>query len=143
MPERHKNIQLFLSIILISLYLPVINTINHAIINTTAVRMAVPKLDSTPTMPILASIAVRLANKADNRAYTSHVLLNEAVDCSRSTFFLYTIKYVPKAMATIPMDLGKVTGSRRIMMASIMVSTVLNLSIGVTLLTSPSCKALK
>ena len=44
------------------------NTISQAMTNTTLVRMAVPKLESIPEIPILPKIDVRLANTADKIA---------------------------------------------------------------------------
>ena len=43
-------------------------TISHAIMRTTHVRIAVARLDSTSSMPILASMEVRAANRADKIA---------------------------------------------------------------------------
>ena len=50
---------------------PLTNTITHDITSTTQVRMAVPRLDSTPSMPILPKIAVKLANTAEPSAKSS------------------------------------------------------------------------
>ena len=44
------------------------NTIIQAINSTTTVRTAVPKLDSTFSMPIFPKMAVRLANTAERKA---------------------------------------------------------------------------
>ena len=43
-------------------------------IKTTEVLMAVPKLDSTPSIPILPKIEVKLANTADKTAYMNQDL---------------------------------------------------------------------
>ena len=51
--------------------LPVTKTIIHDITSTTPVRMAVPRFDSTPEMPILPRMDVRLANTAEPAAYSS------------------------------------------------------------------------
>lgn len=48
--------------------LPVASTMIQAITSTTPVRMAVPRLDSRPEMPILPNIEVRLANAAEPMA---------------------------------------------------------------------------
>ena len=49
--------------------LPVTNTIIHDITSTTPVRMAEPRFDSTPEMPTLPRMEVRLANTAEPAAY--------------------------------------------------------------------------
>ena len=46
----------------------------HAITRTTAVRMAVARLELTPSMPIFAKIEVSAANTADSSANTNHIL---------------------------------------------------------------------
>ena len=48
--------------------LPATKTITQAISSTTAVRMAVPRLDSTPEMPILPRMEVKLAKMAEPAA---------------------------------------------------------------------------
>ena len=53
--------------------LPVTNTIIHDITSTTPVRMAVPRFDSTPEMPTLPRMEVRLANTAEPAAYKSQL----------------------------------------------------------------------
>ena len=111
----------------------------HDITSTTPVRMAVPRLDSTPLMPTLPRMAVRLANTAEPRANHSHA----ALFASPVLCFFSIIKNVPAAMSTTPMPLGRLTPSRKKIAARMMVSTVLDLSMGTTLFTSPSCSALK
>ena len=44
------------------------NTMPHDMTRTTTVRMAVARLEATPSMPILARIEVRAANTADPSA---------------------------------------------------------------------------
>ena len=44
------------------------NTIIQAIKSTTVVRIAVPRFDSTPEIPIFPKIAVKLAKKAEPQA---------------------------------------------------------------------------
>ena len=83
---------------------------------------------------------VRLANTAERKAYTSQALL---WGLPSSTSFLVIISKVPTPMPTTPSAWGMDTGSPRKIKASRMVSTVLDLSMGATLFTSPSCKALK
>ena len=51
-----------------SFCVPVANTTAQAINNTTTVRMAVAKLELTPSMPIFAKIDVNAAKNADNSA---------------------------------------------------------------------------
>ena len=48
--------------------LPVAKTISHDRRSTTAVRIMVPRLDSTPEMPILPRMEVSAANTADRTA---------------------------------------------------------------------------
>ena len=48
--------------------LPVTKTTTQAMTRTTTVRTAVPRLDSTPSMPTFPRMAVREANTADSRA---------------------------------------------------------------------------
>lgn len=47
---------------------PFAKTSSQAIIRTTLVRIAVPRFDSAPSMPIFPSIDVRLANTAERTA---------------------------------------------------------------------------
>ena len=49
-------------------WVPVRNTMPQLISSTTAVRMAVARVELTPSMPILARIEVRAANTADPSA---------------------------------------------------------------------------
>ena len=51
-----------------SVCLPFISTMHQAMISTTTVRMAVPRFDSTPEMPILARMDVSAANTAETTA---------------------------------------------------------------------------
>lgn len=53
---------------LTSFCLPFIRTINHAITNTTHVRIAVARLESTLSIPIFARIDVAAANMAESMA---------------------------------------------------------------------------
>ena len=90
-------------------------------------------------MPIFARIDVRLANTADNTAYKNQLLL---LLFPVDSFFVI-IRNVPAKMSTIARIIFLVSASCRMITARIIVSTVLDLSIGVTLFTSPSCSALK
>ena len=58
----------FFSISRTSCCFPFINTISHAITNTTVVRIAVPRFESIPEIPIFPRMAVRLAKTADSTA---------------------------------------------------------------------------
>ena len=72
--------------------------------NTTLVRMAVPKLESIPEIPILPKIDVRLANTADKIAYINQ-LLSEVLDSTSS--FLFIINIVPKPIRHTHTSLNK------------------------------------
>lgn len=52
----------------------VINTIPHDINRTTTVRIAVAKLELTPSMPIFDKTDVRAANIDDKIANTTHII---------------------------------------------------------------------
>ena len=90
-------------------------------------------------MPTLPRMAVRLANTAEPSAYHSHA----ALFVSPVLSFFSIIRNVPAAMSTTPIPFVRLTPSRRKIAASRIVSTVLDLSIGTTLFTSPSWSALK
>ena len=141
-PERTKNSQLFLSMFLISLCFFSAKTKIHAIRRTTTVLIAVPRFDSTSSMPIFPKIDVKAAKTAENMAYTSEAPLLLSAE-ELSVFFFSIIRNVPVPIRTIPIILTAVSFSPRKIRASIIVSTVLDLSIGVTLFTSPRRKALK
>ena len=66
--DRQIKPNSFLGIFLTSPALPATKTITQAISSTTAVRMAVPRLDSTPEMPILPRMEVKLAKMAEPAA---------------------------------------------------------------------------
>ena len=134
-PERKRKIQLFRLIFLSPFCSPVIKTISHAMTRTTTVRIAVPRLDSTCSTPIFPNMEVRLANTAESTAKSSHCLLSGWLF---STSCFEIIRRVPIPMPSMPMIWGKETGSPKNRNASRMVSTVLDLSMGATLFTSPS-----
>ena len=119
---------------------PLTNTITHDITSTTQVRMAVPRLDSTPSMPILPKIAVKLANTAEPSAKSSQRLPGPF--CAVPGFFSI-IRIVPAPISTVPAPFASDMPSPNSTAASKIVSTVLDLSTGTTLFTSPSCSALK
>ena len=50
-------------------------TISQDMTSTTAVRIIVPRLDSTPSMPILPRMEVSAANTADRHAKSNHARL--------------------------------------------------------------------
>ena len=68
MPERQINKSSRREITKTAFCLPFKSTINQAIISTTPVLRAVPRLDSTPVIPTLAKIEVKLANTAESTA---------------------------------------------------------------------------
>ena len=108
--------------------------------STTTVRIAVPRLDSTVCTPILPKMEVRLANRAERIAQTSQPRRGGS---PAPAGCLATISRVPAPMPATPSSCAPDTGSPKRRKASRMVSTVLDLSIGATLFTSPSCSALK
>ena len=108
----------------------------HAMMSTTPVRSAVPRLDSTPVMPTLPRIEVSAAKMAEPNAANIQPF---------SSFwtppFFSIIRNVPAAISTTPMPLVKVTLSPSSRAASKIVMTVLLLSMGTTLSIGPRCKA--
>ena len=54
-------------------WLPVRNTMPQAMARTTKVRMAVARLELTPSMPTLARMEVSAANTADPSASRNHI----------------------------------------------------------------------
>ena len=115
--------------------MPVTSTIIQDMISTTPVRKAVPRLDSTLVMPTLPRMAVRLANRADPRAYQSQRL---SLAVTFWVSFFSSMRKVPAAMRRMPTPLVHVRDSPSSSTASRMVSTVLDLSMGTTLLMFPS-----
>ncbi len=67
-PDRQMKSSSFGGILRTAPCFPVAKTTTHAMTSTTLVRIAVPRLDSNPSMPILPRIAVRLANSAEPQA---------------------------------------------------------------------------
>ena len=78
---------------------------SHAITNTTPVRIAVPRFDSTLLIPTLASIDVSAANKAEPIAYGSHADLSFFAP----EFFFSIIRNTPTASSADQFD-GKMIG---------------------------------
>ena len=68
MPDRPRRPNSPLGMFFTVSCLPVTNTTTQAITSTTPVRMAVPKLESMPSMPILPRIEVKLAKTAERMA---------------------------------------------------------------------------
>ena len=134
-PEQQINIPSFLDIFFISFPFPVTNTITHAITSTTVVRMAVPRFDSTPLIPILPRMDVRLANTADPQAYQNQLL--PFFSTSSPVSFFWIIRYIPAVITRMAAAFPGRSPSWKKISARIMVSTVLDLSTGTTLLTSP------
>ena len=134
------NTSSFLSSVLSPFCLPFANTISHDIIRTTAVLTAVPRFDSTPEMPILPSTDVSAANTAEPTAYISQARLF----VSPLSVFFSTIRIAPIPSIAEPVSLtARLSVSLKMIIASRIDITVLDLSIGTTLLTSPSESALK
>ena len=113
----------------------------QAITSTTPVRMAVPRLDSTPEMPTLARMEVRAANTAEPTAQGSQARPPEDAP---EAGFRSTIISAPASSSAVPSSFtGRLAVSWNTRMASSTVSTVLDLSTGTTLFTSPMDSALK
>ena len=91
-------------------------------------------------MPTLPRMEVRLANTAEPAAYKSQLA---PVFAAPDDCFFSIIRYVPAAMHTMPAPLARLRLSCRKTTASRIVSTVLDLSTGTTLLISPICSARK
>ena len=74
--------------------LPVINTIPHAMISTTTVRIAVARFEFTPSTPILARMEVSAAKSADSSAYKIHICF---------TYIMYSIgvKRIPFTVCSV------------------------------------------
>ena len=139
-PERRRKSQSLRPMRRMPFCWPVTKTISQAMPRTTTVRIAVPRFDSTPSTPILPKIEVRLANSADRQAKSSHLPSGFP---SVSVSFREIISSVPIPIPSTPTICGAETGSPSRRKARRMVSTVLDLSMGATLLTSPSCSARK
>ena len=96
-PDRMRNSQLLRLISEMPDWAFVRNTIPHAMINTTKVRIAVARLEFTPSIPVLASMEVNAANMEDKRANNSHMsvtsnlffpIFSEPEDCLFSATLL-------------------------------------------------------
>ena len=160
-PDKTRNSQLCLSIFRIVCTFPVTNTTTQAMIRTTIVRIAVPRLEFTPSIPTFPNMEVRLANSAEPAAYRNQpcapfffteepvccvfpVLFCSCSFCCCPAYpFFCIISHVPAPMSTIHRIFSHVSFSSRNRNASSMVKIVLDLSTGVTLFTSPICNALK
>ena len=68
MPEQQIKPSSLPGICLTSFTFPAASTTSQAITSTTPVRMAVPRLDSTPEIPIFPRMEVRLAKNAEPQA---------------------------------------------------------------------------
>ena len=75
-PDRIRNSQLFWLIWEIPFCAFVRKTIPQAITRTTAVRIAVARLELTPSMPTFARIDVSAANTDDRIASKSHMMIS-------------------------------------------------------------------
>ena len=72
-PDRIRNSQLFWLIEEIPPWALVRNTMPQDIASTTQVRMAVARVELTPSIHTLARMEVNAANKADSSANTNHM----------------------------------------------------------------------
>ena len=72
-PERIKNSQLLVLMAGMPPCALVRKTIPHAMSSTTPVRMAVARLEFTPSMPTFARMDVSAANRAESSARPSHI----------------------------------------------------------------------
>ena len=123
--------------------LPVTPTMTQDMTSTTMVLMAVPRLDSTPSMPTLPRMAVRLANTAESTANTSQEPPIDGAPAKGASGLRSIIISVPARISAMATTLTQLRGSPNSRKARSMVRTVLDLSMGTTLLTSPSWSALK
>ena len=139
-PEREMNNSSFLSIRFISFCLLRAKTMHHDISSTTAVRIAVPRFDSTPEIPTFARMEVSAAKIAESTAY---IIQGPFAECL-SVFLFSTIKKIPAARIAVAMSLtARLLCSPKQIIASSTVKIVLDLSMGTTLLISPMESALK
>lgn len=97
-PERTKKSQLLRLMEEMPLWVRVRKTIPHAIMRMTTVRMAVAKLEFTPSIPILAKIEVRAAKMADNREKMNHMIL--------FSFLINEKRHVINPAANLPLFLN-------------------------------------
>ncbi len=72
-PERIRNSQLFRLMSVMPPWVLVRSTMPQAMTSTTAVRMAVARLEDTPSMPTFARMEVRAAKTADKSARMNHI----------------------------------------------------------------------
>ena len=72
-PESERNSRFFPVSVANCPVTPDANTIPHARISTTVVRIAVARLESIPETPTFASRAVTAAKKAESRAKYFHI----------------------------------------------------------------------
>lgn len=73
-PDRIRKSQLRLLMAMMPPCVLVMNTMAHAMTRTTMVRMAVAKLEFTPSIPILARIDVKAAKTAESNAKINHMI---------------------------------------------------------------------
>lgn len=84
-PDKMRKSQLFLLMLTISVWLLVKKTMSQAIRMTTTVRIAVARLDGTPSIPILAKIDVRAAKIADKSAKKNHMATSSLTIISKAS----------------------------------------------------------
>ena len=73
-PERTRNSQLFWLMELMPPWALVRNTMPQDMASTTTVRMAVARVEFTPSMPILARMDVSAAKTAERIARINHII---------------------------------------------------------------------
>ena len=134
-PDRQMKISSRRGTCRTALALPVTSTMTQAMTSTTPVRMAVPRLDSTPWIPTFPRMAVRLANIAEPKAQSIQPFPETPRE--PSCCFFSIIRKVPAPISTTPIPWNRPMGSPSRRNAIRMVSTVLDLSMGTTLLISP------
>ena len=140
-PERQMNASSLRGMARTSFCFPCTKTISQAMTSTTQVRIAVPRLDSTPEIPIFPRMEVRLAKKAEPTAKRSQLPLPPSFRSDTSFFSI--IRKIPAAITTTAAALSREIPSPKKISASRIVRTVLDLSMGTTLLISPICSARK
>ena len=80
-PDRIRNSQLFWLMEEIPPWALVRNTMPQDMSRTTPVRMAVARLELTPSIPTLARMEVSAANTADSNARMNHIIKRPFESC--------------------------------------------------------------
>ena len=85
----------------------------QAISSTTAVRMAVARLELTPLTPTFARIEVRAANTADSNANTNHITIGHLYTFQRLLHALLSYHNAALYARTVRRRLGSFPAERR------------------------------